>query len=103
MSHTAVLTASACVYACGGNASGQCGLGHTKAQHTFARVALPGDLPATAVACGAMSTFAAVSDGSIVFACGSNRFGQLGLAAPIARLAASADQLTMERVGARAP
>jgi alpha-tubulin suppressor-like RCC1 family protein len=74
--HTLVLTDQG-LYACGGNRFGQLGLGHTNDCTTFTPVTPlpPGTIQQ--VVAGSNHTFVLTDQG--LYACGSNRYGQLGL------------------------
>jgi len=70
------LTQDQAVYAWGGNAAGQLGLGHLKTVVTPSRVAIPHRVQA--IAAGASHALALGSNGRVL-AWGSNNHGQLGL------------------------
>ena len=75
--HTMILAEDGTVFACGWNAYGQFGLGDT-VKKTFTSVTLPEDVVPSQVVAGRHHTMIIGHDG-MVFACGYNRYGQLGL------------------------
>ena len=77
--HTMILAEDGMVLACGDNEYGQLGLGDTTHRNTFTAVpALPDGKVAKQVIAGSYHTMILAEDG-MVFACGWNVFGQLGL------------------------
>ena len=79
--HTMILADDGTVFACGGNCSGQLGLGDTNSRKTFTAVpALPYGVVAKQVIAGSFYTMILTHQFyDRVFVCGSNRYGQLGL------------------------
>jgi len=77
--HTVVLFSDKTVYACGDNQYGQLGIGSTIGQSSLQpMIDLPEGKFASNIACGFYYTVVLFSDGS-VYACGFNKFGQLGI------------------------
>ena len=77
--HTMILAEDGMVLACGDNEYGQLGLGDTTHRNTFTAVpALPDGKVAKQVIAGTYHTMILAEDG-MVFACGWNVCGQLGL------------------------
>ena len=77
--HTMILAEDGTMFACGGNAFGQLGLGDTTSRNTFTAVPeLPDGKVAKQVVVGDNYTMVLAEDGT-VFACGWNYRGLLGL------------------------
>jgi alpha-tubulin suppressor-like RCC1 family protein len=77
--HTMILTEDGEVFACGENKEGQLGLGDNVDRNTFEKVPpLPEDKVVKQVVVGSFHTMILTEDG-MVFACGYNALGQLGL------------------------
>ncbi|XP_013926082.1 PREDICTED: secretion-regulating guanine nucleotide exchange factor [Thamnophis sirtalis] len=77
--HSAVLTDTGEIFFCGQNKDGQLGLGHTEDVTHFTLCSSLCGCPVIQVACGWDFTVILVGKGQ-VFSCGSNSFGQLGIA-----------------------
>ena len=76
--HTMILAKNGTVFACGTNQAGELGLGDTTRTNKFTSVTLPEDVFPSQVVAGRHHTMIIGQDGT-VFACGYNRYGQLGL------------------------
>ena len=87
-SHSLVLTKSGDIYAMGANENGQLGTGDKMKSRVPLRVVVPGPTGEPRrfkqVAAGLFHSLAVTTDG-VIFAWGSNAFGQLGLCASIPR------------------
>ncbi|XP_066556921.1 secretion-regulating guanine nucleotide exchange factor isoform X3 [Amia ocellicauda] len=76
--HSALLTAAGELWVCGQNHRGQLGLGHTSDVLTFQLCPGPAGRVVRQVACGWDFTLL-LMEGGVVYSCGSNVFGQLGV------------------------
>ena len=75
---TFILKNDGSVYSCGGNGSGQLGLGDTASRPTFTKVTTNINNDVKQIACGNGHTVILKNDGS-VYSCGGNGSGQLGI------------------------
>ena len=76
--HTFILKNDSSVYSCGGNGTGQLGLGNNTANKTSFTKVTTNISNVKQVACGSSHTYILKNDGS-VWSCGYNNYGQLGL------------------------